>query len=94
MYCDCGDSTVRANENRSGIVAKVNNIGHLDILFAHCIIHRERLMEKKNPKNYTKHYQMLIKLQMEVDRKSTIPEYPKHFVNKWVPTILTSFTLR
>lgn len=31
----------------SGIVAKVKNVGHLDILSTHCILHREQFVSKK-----------------------------------------------
>ena len=33
--------------HRAGVVAKVKNVSHPDIMSTHCIIHREQLVSKK-----------------------------------------------
>ncbi|XP_026546538.1 SCAN domain-containing protein 3-like isoform X1 [Notechis scutatus] len=43
----CTDGAANMTGHLSGIVAKVKNVGHPDILSTHCIIHREQLVTKE-----------------------------------------------
>lgn len=43
----CTDGAANMVGHLSGIVAKVKNVGHPDILSTHCILHREQLASKK-----------------------------------------------
>lgn len=43
----CTDGAANMTGHLSGIVVKVKNVGHPDILSTHCIIHREQLAAKK-----------------------------------------------
>ena len=54
----CTDGTTNMTRHRAGVVAKVKNISHSDIMSTHCIIHCEHLVAKKCLQNYTKCYQM------------------------------------
>ena len=57
----CTDGAASMTGHRSGVVAKVRNVCHPDIVSTHCIIHREYCVAIKCPQNYTKYYQMLLK---------------------------------
>ena len=43
----CTDGAANMTGHRAGVVAKVKNINHPDIMSMHCIIHREHLLLKK-----------------------------------------------
>jgi len=43
----CIDGAANIVGRLSGIVAKVKNVGHPDILFTHCNLHHEQLASKK-----------------------------------------------
>ena len=50
----CTHGAANMTGHRSGVIEKVKNVSHADILSTHCIIHRVRLVAKKGPQNSTK----------------------------------------
>ena len=43
----CSDGAASMTGYHSGVVAKIKEVAHKEMLFAHCIIHREHLASKK-----------------------------------------------
>ena len=43
----CADGAANMTGHRAGVVVKVKNVSHPDIMSTHCIIHREHLVAKK-----------------------------------------------
>ena len=54
----CTDSATNKTEHRSGVVVKVKNVSHPDILSTHCIIQREHLLA---PKKFLRTTQSIIR---------------------------------
>ena len=49
----CTDGVANITGHRTGVVAKVKNVSHPEILSTYCIIHHEHLVAKKCLKSYT-----------------------------------------
>ena len=56
--------------HRAGVVAKVKNVSHPDIMFTHCIIHREHLVAKKMSPELNKVLSDVIKIINEIRHKA------------------------
>ena len=67
---------------RSGVVAKAKEVAHKEMLFRHCIIHREHWALKKLSPDLKKYLLMLQKLLMQLEVKLPTPDSFKHCLIK------------
>lgn len=66
----CTDGAANMTGHHSGVVAKVKDIGHPDILFTHCIIHREQLAAKRMSPELHEVLSDVIKIVNEIRHKA------------------------
>uniref|UniRef100_A0A8C6V644 Uncharacterized protein n=1 Tax=Naja naja TaxID=35670 RepID=A0A8C6V644_NAJNA len=66
----CTDGAANMTGHLSGIVAKVKNVGHPDILSTHCIIHCEQLVAKKMSPELHEVLSDVIKIINEIQHKA------------------------
>ena len=62
----CTDGAANMTRHRAGVVAKVKNVSHPDIMSTHCVIHREHLVEKKIPLELHEVLSDVIKIMNEI----------------------------
>ena len=66
----CVDGAANMAGHRSGVVARVKNVSHPDILSTHCIIHREQLVAKKMSPELHEVLSNVIKIVNEIRHKA------------------------
>ena len=79
----CTDGAANMARCRSGLAAKVKNIGHSDFLSTHCFSHRENLVVKGMSSELHEVLSDAVKILSEIRPKALHSRLPvKHFLKK------------
>ena len=66
----CTDGAANMTGHRAGVVAKVKNVSHPDIMSTHCVMHREHLVAKKMSPELEEVLSDVIKIINEIRHKA------------------------
>ena len=66
----CTDGAANMTGHRTGVVAKVKNVSHPDIMSTHCIIHRKQFVAKKMSPELHKVLSDVIKIINDIGHKA------------------------
>lgn len=64
----CMDGTACMTGYHSSVIAKIKGVVQSDILYTHCIIHREHLAAKKKKKKLSSNLNVVLNFMMKMDK--------------------------